>query len=68
MKVTEKYSDSNKVVEREGSKIIAEYFNAMEEKEQIFFFELFSEIVNGCVSEVAYIKDNGSKRYLAYEN
>ena len=41
MKVTEKYSDSNKVVEREGSKIIAEYFNAMEEKEQIFFFELF---------------------------
>lgn len=66
MIVIEKYSDSNKTVKRDGGEVVAEYFNSLNQKEQVFFFELFSDIANGLVSEVIYYTGTG-KKFLLYE-
>lgn len=66
MIVIEKYSDSNKTVKRDGGEVVAEYFNSLNQKEQVFFFELLSEVANGFVSEVNYSTETG-KRALFVE-
>ena len=57
MKVTEKWSGSSEVKEREVSEIIAEYIQSMDTVEQIFFFELFNEIANGNLVNVKFTKE-----------
>ena len=66
MIVIEKYSDFNKTVKRDGGEVVAEYFNSLNEKELVFFFELLSEVANGFVSEVNYSTETG-KRTLFVE-
>lgn len=66
MKVIVKCSDSNKTVVREASDIVAEHFNSLREKEQLFFFDLFLEIGSGNVTSVAYQTDLG-KKFLIFE-